>query len=103
MQRLSDEAFLDRALLAIEIVSPGDRTWQKLPFYADHHVDELLILDPPLAGSNWLRRTADGEYEPLASSRLIDLKPRELDQRLDRPPTDPEPGGGGQPEPGVTR
>jgi hypothetical protein len=28
------------APLVVEIVSPGDETWQKLPFYAAHQVDE---------------------------------------------------------------
>ena len=34
---------LARPELVIEIVSPGDDTWKKLPFYAAHDVDELLI------------------------------------------------------------
>jgi hypothetical protein len=28
----------------IEIVSPGDESWDKLPFYAAHEVDEALIV-----------------------------------------------------------
>ncbi len=34
------------AALVVEIVSPGDKTWEKLPFYAAHSVDESLIVDP---------------------------------------------------------
>ena len=30
--------------LVIEIVSPYDDTWKKVPFYAKHGVDELLIV-----------------------------------------------------------
>ena len=29
------------AALVIEVVSPGDETWAKLPFYAAHDIDEL--------------------------------------------------------------
>ena len=31
------------AALVIEVVSPGDESWVKLPFYAAHEVDEVLI------------------------------------------------------------
>lgn len=34
------------AAVVVEIVSPGDESWQKLPFYAAHDVDEVLIADP---------------------------------------------------------
>ncbi len=30
----------DTAALVVEIVSPRDKTWEKLGFYAAHHVDE---------------------------------------------------------------
>ena len=34
------------AELVVEIVLPGDGTWDKLSFYAAHDVGELLIVDP---------------------------------------------------------
>ena len=34
------------AALVVEILSPGDESLQKLPFYAAHHVDEVLLVDP---------------------------------------------------------
>ena len=30
----------------IEVLSPGEETLQKLPFYAKHDVDEVLIVNP---------------------------------------------------------
>lgn len=39
--------WLSTAALVVEVRSPGDETWQKLPFFAAHHVDEVLIVDPP--------------------------------------------------------
>jgi Uma2 family endonuclease len=42
------------AALVVEIVSPEDETWQKLPYYAAHEVDELLILDPEKRTVDWL-------------------------------------------------
>jgi Uma2 family endonuclease len=32
------------AALVIEIVSPGDESWEKLPFYAARDIDEVLIV-----------------------------------------------------------
>jgi Uma2 family endonuclease len=75
------------AALVVEIVSPGDETWEKLPFYAAHHVDELLIVDPDQRAVSWLA-LEQGEYRPVERSRLIDLGAGELQERLDWPETD---------------
>ena len=70
----------------VEIVSPNDDTWKKLAFYAAHHVDELLIVDPEKRRVDWLRLEPAGEYAPIECSRLIELGPAELAERLDWPP-----------------
>ena len=70
--------------LVVEIVSPNDKTWDKLEFYAAHHVDELLIVDPERRTIHWFGRTED-EYSPLARSGLIELGADELAVRLDWP------------------
>jgi Uma2 family endonuclease len=72
------------AALVVEIVSPGDDTWQKLPFYAAHDVDELLIVDPDTRTVHWLALT-DGNYEPTERSGLIELGAAELAERIDWP------------------
>jgi Uma2 family endonuclease len=52
---------------AVEILSPGDRTRQKLPFYASVKVRELLIIDrDPWALD--LYRLRAGELSPLGRS-----------------------------------
>jgi hypothetical protein len=68
----------------VEIISPGDETWQKLPFYAAHDVDEVLIVDPTERTVTWLGLRA-GEYQPVAGSELINLGPVELADQLDWP------------------
>ncbi len=70
------------AALVIEIVSPDDETWDKLGFYAAHAVEELLIVDPHERKVHWfaLRGT---EYHHIERSKLIDLGPAELAERLD--------------------
>jgi Uma2 family endonuclease len=76
--------WLHTAALVVEIVSPGDESWQKLPFYAAHGVEEVLIVDPRERAVHWLGLTG-GEYHPIERSGLIDLGAAELAQRLDWP------------------
>jgi Putative restriction endonuclease len=72
------------AAVAVEIVSPNDKTWDKLGFYAAHHVDELVIMDPDQRTVHWLA-LLEGQYQPLARSGLIELGPSELAKRIDWP------------------
>jgi Uma2 family endonuclease len=83
-----DELYYPTAALVIEVLSPGDETWNKLAFYAPHHVDELLIVDPDAQSVAWLGRSGDG-YDPIARSSLIALGPGELSERLDWPAGEP--------------
>jgi hypothetical protein len=76
--------WLHTAALVVEIVSPGDETWQKLPFYAAHEVDEVLILEPEERSVHWLGLSG-GEYHPIERSALIDLGPAELADKIDWP------------------
>lgn len=72
------------AALVVEIRSPGDESWQKLPFYAAHGVDEVLIVEPSEHAVHWLA-LADGEYRDVQRSGLIDLGPAELAELIDWP------------------
>jgi len=35
--------FVPTAAIVVEVVSPDDETYAKLPFYADHDLDELVL------------------------------------------------------------
>lgn len=72
------------AALVVEIVSPGDETWEKLPFYAAHRVDEVLIVDPQKRSVDWLALSGD-EYGPAERSGLLELGPQDLAARIDWP------------------
>jgi Uma2 family endonuclease len=61
------------AALVLEILSPGDETWQKLPFYAAHHIDELVVIDPEAREVRWSVLRAEGAYEPTDHSPLLDV------------------------------
>ena len=69
------------AALVVEIVSPGDKTWDKLGFYAAHHVDKLLIVDPAKRKVDWLALDGD-TYRPTTRSALLDLTAADLAARL---------------------
>jgi hypothetical protein len=68
----------------VEIVSPNDETWQKVPFYAAHGVDEVLIVDPTDRTVAWLG-LRDGEYRAPDRSGLVGLGPSDVAGRLDWP------------------
>ncbi len=72
------------AALVIEILSPDDDTWEKLPFYAEHGVDELLVVDLRERKVHWLA-LGGGAYQPVKRSSLIELGATELAARLDWP------------------
>ena len=78
------DVYLATAALVVEIVSPGDQTWEKLDFYAAHRVDELLIVDPEERRVHWLGLTGAG-YRPRERSGLIELGPDELVGLIDWP------------------
>ncbi len=72
------------AAMVVEICSPGDETWAKLPYYAAHRVDEVLIVDPQERQIHWLALEA-GEYRATERSGLMDLGPAELAGDIDWP------------------
>ncbi len=80
-----DALYLSTAAVAIEILSPGDETWDKLDFYAAHQVQELLIIDPDKRAVRWLALGADGAYHQVEGSALIDLTAGELASQIDWP------------------
>jgi Uma2 family endonuclease len=76
-----DRLYYPTAALVVEIVSPKDESWAKLPFYAAHHVDEVLIVDPQKREVNWLALQGDG-YETVERSGLIEFGPKELAEQI---------------------
>jgi Uma2 family endonuclease len=81
----SDVLYHPTAALVVEIISPGDETRDKIPFYAEHNVDELLMVDPQQRTVEWLGDPDTG-YRPIERSRLIDLSARALERQLRWPP-----------------
>jgi Uma2 family endonuclease len=42
----TNDTYVATAVLVIEIVSPGDETFEKLPHYRDCGVEEVVVIDP---------------------------------------------------------
>jgi Uma2 family endonuclease len=80
----ADQVYYATAALVLEIVSPNDKTWEKLPFYAAHGVDEVLVVDPEKQTVQWFALAGE-QYEPVEASDLIALAPAELAQPIDWP------------------
>jgi Uma2 family endonuclease len=72
-----DHLFVPSPALVIEIRSPNDESWEKLPFYAAHGVDEVLIIEPESREVHWLQ-FQDGQYAATERSALIDLSAAQL-------------------------
>jgi Uma2 family endonuclease len=77
--------YVPTAALAVEILSPNDDTWEKLPFYARRGVEELAIVDPRERRVTWLELGTENEYREVERSRVIELSSAELADRLDWP------------------
>ena len=76
--------YVPSAALVVEIVSPGDDSYAKLPFYAARQVDEVAIVDPQERTVRWLG-LAVGEYRSLERSALVELGAAELAQQINWP------------------
>lgn len=75
------------AAIAVEVLSPGDETWEKLPFYAEHEVDELVIVDPQAHAVAWLG-LREGEYLPVDRSEILAMSASELAAGIEWPPSE---------------
>jgi Uma2 family endonuclease len=76
--------WMPTAVIAVEVLSPDDDTWKKLPFYARHEVDELLIVDPAERSVTWLS-LREGKYRPIDRSGVLNLGASALAEQLDWP------------------
>lgn len=60
---------------------PARCDWQKLPFYAAHEIDEVLIVDPAEQKVSWLS-LRDGEYRPVERSAFVALGATALAEQI---------------------
>lgn len=75
------------AALVVEILSPDDESWSKLPFYAGHGVEEVVIADPATSTLTWLARHG-ATYRPVERSELLDVAVADLSAAINWPTPD---------------
>jgi len=92
----ADASFQPTAALVVEVVSPGDESWAKLPFYAAHGVDEVIVADTADRTLAWFA-LGDGTYRRVDHSDLLDVAVADLHAAIDWPPDDDPPSGGSDP------
>lgn len=80
----SGGTWLPTAALVVEVLSPGDESYEKLDFYAQHGVDEVLVADPSLRVVR-LWELRGGRYEDTGRSGLLDLTAESLVAAVDWP------------------
>lgn len=74
-------AFLATAEMVIEIMSPGERRGEKLPFYAEWNVAEYVELDPA-ARTVTILANRNGQWTPVNASNVLELSIAELTELL---------------------
>jgi hypothetical protein len=74
--------WFETAAMVVEVVSAGDETWDKLPFYAAHRVDEVLVVDSDGPRVH-LRHLAGDGYKESRDSTLLGVTVEDLAARID--------------------
>jgi Uma2 family endonuclease len=72
-----DDVYVRTAAMVVEIVSPGDETYDKLPFYAAHAVEEILLVDPEKRAVQLLSLVGE-TYEAQDRSEVIGMTVNEI-------------------------
>ena len=80
----TDRVWYPTAAVVLEILSPGDETFEKLPFYAAHKVDEVVIVDPERRKVEWLALGGDA-YGQVQRTGVTELGAAELERHIDWP------------------
>lgn len=78
------EVWFPTAAIVVEVLSPRDRSWEKLGFYAAHEVDEVVIVDADERTVVWLARRG-GTYAEVERSEVLAVAVAEIAGRIDWP------------------
>ena len=76
--------YMPTAPLVVEVLSPGDETYAKFDFYAQHGVDELWVVDP-LERTVKIFTLAGDRYQDTVHSQLLDLAASWVADQLEWP------------------
>ena len=69
--------YLPTAAVVVEILSPDDETFEKLPFYAAHGVEEVLVVEPDEHAARVLV-LGSSQYEERDTSTVLGISAADL-------------------------
>jgi len=76
--------YLPTAEVVVEVLSPGDDTYRKFPFYARHDVREIIVADPDTARIE-IHTRHDRDYTRTDTSAALGVTAAELVAAIDWP------------------
>jgi Uma2 family endonuclease len=77
VREVPDSTYLPTAAIVVEVLSPDDETFDKLPFYAAHGVEEVFVADP-MERNVRIFCLANGHYDEPGGSALLGVNEAEL-------------------------
>lgn len=83
-RELLDVVYFETAAVVVEIVSPDDETFAKLPFHVAHGVDEVLVVEPIERRARLFVLEGD-HYSHAERSALLGVDMASLDQSISWP------------------
>jgi hypothetical protein len=81
----ADTVFLSTAELVLEVVSPGDESWEKFDFSAAHGVREVVIVDPEQRAVHWFGLGDGRRYRRVERSAVVGSGRDELGRQIEWP------------------
>ncbi len=78
------EVFLPTAAVVVEVLSPHDETYEKLPFYAKRGVEEVIVADPQSRAVSIFRLDYN-DHRETDGSELLGATTGELGRDIDWP------------------
>lgn len=88
LREFVDNVYYSTAALIVEVLSPGDDTLVKMPFYLARGVEEAVVADPVGRTVEWFR--ADGAtWAPVEHSNLLAVDVAEFAATIEWPPVTP--------------
>jgi len=77
LRQAAHAVYVPTAALVVEVVSPDDETYEKLPFYAAHGVDEVMIVEGQERRVR-IFSLVEGNYQETGHSHLLDVAAADL-------------------------
>ena len=79
----SVQVFFGTAAILVEILSPGDETFEKFDHYAEHGVEEIIVVDPATKTVRCFDRRTDGmDFVECARSTLLAVAMTDVEQQM---------------------